>query len=199
MKRILDVSISLVALLVLLLPFLVLMYLVRRNLGSPIFFTQDRPGLNGAPFKMYKFRTMTNGANPDGVVMSDAERLTNFGRWLRATSLDELPELWNVLLGDMSLVGPRPLLMSYLPLYTLEQSRRHEVRPGITGLAQINGRNAIGWEEKFQYDLWYVDNHNLWIDLKIVLRTFVIIINHKDVNASADVTMPEFLGNKKER
>lgn len=196
MKRLMDICISAVALLALALPLLVLMYLVRRKLGSPIFFRQVRPGLHGQPFEMIKFRTMTDARGPDGAWLPDAERLTPFGRWLRATSLDELPELWNVLKGDMSLVGPRPLLMEYLPLYTPEQARRHEVRPGITGWAQVNGRNAISWEEKFKLDVWYVDNRSLWLDIKILWLTVKKVLRRDGISAEGEATMPKFTGDK---
>jgi len=171
MKRSFDVLLSLLALTALLLPLLMIMGLVRYKLGSPVFFRQQRPGLRSRPFNMLKFRTMTDQRDPTGNLLPDAVRLTSFGRMLRATSLDELPGLWNVLKGEMSLVGPRPLLMEYLPLYTPEQARRHEVRPGITGWAQINGRNAISWEDKFKLDVWYVDNRNVWLDLRILWLT----------------------------
>lgn len=196
MKRLLDVTLAALALLALALPLLVLMYLVRRKLGSPIFFRQVRPGLHGQPFEMIKFRTMTDARGPDGTWLPDAERLTPFGRWLRATSLDELPELWNVLKGDMSLVGPRPLLMEYLPLYTPEQARRHEVRPGITGWAQVNGRNAISWEEKFKLDVWYVDNRSLWLDIKILWLTVKRVWRRDGISAEGEATMPKFTGDK---
>ena len=171
MKRLFDVVVSACALLVLALPLLVVIWMVRRKLGSPVFFTQVRPGMHGKPFKMVKFRSMTSERGTDGELLPDAVRLTPFGRFLRSTSLDELPELWNVLKGDMSLVGPRPLLMEYLPLYSPEQARRHEVRPGITGWAQVNGRNAISWEDKFKLDVWYVDHCSLWLDIKILWLT----------------------------
>ena len=196
MKRLFDGLFAALALLALALPLLVLMYLVRRKLGSPIFFRQVRPGLHGQPFEMIKFRTMTDARGPDGTWLPDAERLTPFGRWLRATSLDELPELWNVLKGDMSLVGPRPLLMEYLPLYTPEQARRHEVRPGITGWAQVNGRNAISWEEKFKLDVWYVDNRSLWLDIKILWLTVKRVWRRDGISAAGEATMPKFTGDK---
>jgi len=164
--------------------------LVRLNLGQPILFRQQRPGLNGEPFEMVKFRTMLNDRTSD----SDAERLTRFGRMLRASSLDELPELWNVFKGDMSLVGPRPLLMEYLPLYSEQQSRRHEVRPGITGLAQINGRNAISWQEKFKLDVWYVDNRSFWLDMKILFLTVKKVFVRDGINADGEATMSKFEG-----
>ena len=171
MKRFSDLFLASLALLLLGVPLLFLIWQVRRKLGSPVFFRQTRPGLHGRPFEMVKFRTMTDVRGPDGQLLPDAVRLTAFGRFLRATSLDELPELWNVLKGDMSLVGPRPLLMEYLPLYSPEQARRHDVRPGITGWAQVNGRNALSWEEKFKLDVWYVDHRSLWLDVKILWLT----------------------------
>lgn len=195
MKRLFDVSVALMALLILVLPLLVVAFLVRRKLGSPVLFWQVRPGMHGKPFKMVKFRSMTDERDPEGVLLPDASRLTPFGRFLRTTSLDELPELLNVLRGDMSLVGPRPLLMEYLPLYTPEQARRHEVRPGITGWAQINGRNAITWEEKFALDAWYVDNRSLWLDIKILWLTVKKVLRRDGINATGDVTMPVFKGN----
>ena len=169
---------------------------VRRALGTPVFFTQVRPGLHGRPFGLHKFRTMTNTHNAAGVLLPDAERLNRFGHWLRATSLDELPELWNVLRGDMSLVGPRPLLMQYLDRYTPAQSRRHEVRPGITGWAQVNGRNAIPWEEKLALDVWYVDHGNLWLDARILAATFGKVIRRDGVSADGEATVQEFLGSQ---
>ena len=194
LKRTFDLIFVSFSLLLLALPLMLLIWWVWRNVGSPVFFTQMRPGLHGVPFKMIKLRTMTSECGSDGALLADAQRLTPFGRFLRASSLDELPELWNVLRGDMSLVGPRPLLMKYLPLYTVEQARRHEVRPGITGWAQVNGRNAISWEEKFQYDCWYVDNHSILLDLKIIFRTLAVIVQKKDIDASPGETMPEFKG-----
>ncbi|WP_461393249.1 sugar transferase [Deferrisoma sp.] len=172
----------------------VLSALVRAKLGTPVFFRQVRPGMHGRPFVMYKFRTMTDARGPDGELLPDAERLTPFGRWLRSTSLDELPELFNVLKGEMSLVGPRPLLMEYLPLYTPEQARRHEVKPGITGWAQVNGRNALTWEEKFRLDVWYVDNQSLWLDLKILLLTLKKVLLREGISAAGEATMPRFTG-----
>ncbi len=164
------------------------------RLGRPIFFRQRRPGLQGRPFGMIKFRTMTNARGPDGELLPDSERLPRFGTFLRSTSLDELPELWNVLVGDMSLVGPRPLLIAYLDRYTPEQARRHAVRPGVTGWAQINGRNAIDWDEKFALDVWYVDNHTLRLDLRILLATLMQVIGRRNINSAEAATMPEFLG-----
>lgn len=196
MKRLFDLCLSTLGLLALALPLLCLMWLVRRRLGSPVFFRQVRPGLHGKPYEMVKFRTMTSERGPDGQLLPDAERLTPFGRWLRATSLDELPELWNVLKGDMSLVGPRPLIMEYLPLYSPEQARRHEVRPGITGWAQINGRNTISWETKFKYDIWYVDNQSLFLDMKIIYLTVHKVIARQDVSPESQEIMPRFTGNE---
>jgi lipopolysaccharide/colanic/teichoic acid biosynthesis glycosyltransferase len=183
LKRLFDFSISFAALLLLSPIFLLLAFLVRVKIGSPIFFTQTRPGLHGKAFTMIKFRTMTNARGADGALLPDAERLTRFGRFLRATSLDELPELWNVLKGDMSLVGPRPLLMDYLPLYSPEQARRHDVRPGITGWAQVNGRNAISWDEKFKLDVWYVDHQSFWLDLKILFLTVKRVFQRHGISA----------------
>jgi lipopolysaccharide/colanic/teichoic acid biosynthesis glycosyltransferase len=174
--------------------FLLLAIMVRVRLGSPILFTQVRPGLGGRPFRMMKFRTMTNARGADGQLLPDAERLTSFGRFLRSTSLDELPELWNVLKGEMSLVGPRPLLMEYLPLYSPEQARRHEVRPGITGWAQVNGRNALSWEEKFKLDVWYVDNQSIALDIKILFMTIKKVFMREGVSAAGEATMPPFRG-----
>lgn len=197
MKRLLDVIATVIGLLVLALPIALLALQVRRKLGTPIFFTQVRPGLNGVPFKMVKFRTMTDGRGPDGHLLPDEVRLTPFGRFLRSTSLDELPELWNVLRGEMSLVGPRPLLMQYLPLYSAEQARRHEVRPGVTGWAQVNGRNAISWDEKFKLDVWYVDNQSLWLDIKILWLTVKKVLVRDGISAAGEATMPAFTGSEK--
>lgn len=194
MKRLFDLAVSTLALLVLALPLLVLIWLVRRKLGSPVFFRQVRPGLNGLPFEMVKFRTMTDARGPDGLLLPDAVRLTPFGRFLRSTSLDELPELWNVLKGDMSLVGPRPLLMEYLPLYSPEQARRHAVRPGVTGWAQVNGRNAISWDEKFALDVWYVDHQSLWLDIKILWLTVKKVLVRDGISAAGEATMSKFTG-----
>jgi len=176
---------------------LLLALLVGVKLGAPVFFIQTRPGLHGQPFQMIKFRTMTNARSADGAVLPDAERLTRFGRFLRSTSLDELPELWNVLKGEMSLVGPRPLLMDYLPLYLPEQARRHEVKPGITGWAQVNGRNAISWEEKFQLDVWYVDHQSFWLDQKILFLTVKRVFQRSGISAYGEMTMPRFTGNNR--
>ncbi len=196
MKRLFDIVVSACALLVLALPLWVLMWQVRRKLGSPVFFTQVRPGMHGKPFKMVKFRSMTSERGADGELLPDAVRLTPFGRFLRSTSLDELPELWNVLKGDMSLVGPRPLLMEYLPLYSPEQARRHEVRPGITGWAQVNGRNAISWEDKFKLDVWYVDHCSLWLDIKILWLTVKKVLVREGISAAGEATMGKFTGSK---
>ncbi|WGZ91682.1 MAG: sugar transferase [Candidatus Thiocaldithrix dubininis] len=194
MKRTLDLSAALFGLILLAPIILILSILIRQKLGSPILFTQTRPGLHGKPFRMIKFRTMTDARDANGELLPDSVRLTSFGRFLRSTSLDELPELLNVLKGDMSLVGPRPLLMEYLPLYTPEQARRHEVRPGITGWAQINGRNAISWNEKFKLDVWYVDNQSLWLDLKILALTIKKVFVREGISAEGDATMPKFTG-----
>jgi len=196
MKRLFDITAALVALLLLCLPLLALVLLVRRKLGHPAFFRQIRPGLHGRPFEMVKLRTMTDARGPDGALLPDAVRLTPFGRFLRATSLDELPELWNVLKGDMSLVGPRPLLMEYLPLYSPEQARRHEVRPGITGWAQVNGRNALSWEDKFRLDVWYVDHRSLWLDIKILWLTVKKVLVRDGISAEGEATMARFTGSK---
>lgn len=194
-KRVFDFAAALAALLILLLPLLVLSILVRRRLGTPVFFRQTRPGLGGRPFEMLKFRTMTDERDAAGTLKPDSERLTEFGRWLRATSLDELPELWNVLKGDMSLVGPRPLLMQYLPLYSPRQARRHQVRPGITGWAQVNGRNALTWPQKFELDVWYVENRSLWLDLRILWLTARSVLRREGISAAGEATMPAFTGN----
>ena len=194
MKRLFDLLLSFGLLLVLAPPLLLLWGLVRCKLGSPVLFRQVRPGLHGRPFMMVKFRSMTNERGADGELLPDARRLTPFGRFLRATSLDELPELWNVLRGEMSLVGPRPLLMEYLPLYSPEQARRHEVRPGITGWAQVNGRNAISWADKFALDVWYVDHRSLWLDMKILWLTVRKVLIRDGISAAGDATMPKFEG-----
>ncbi len=194
MKRLFDFSAAALGLLLLALPLLVLTLLVRRKLGRPAFFRQVRPGRHGRPFQMVKFRTMTDARGPDGALLPDADRLTPFGRFLRGTSLDELPELWNVLKGDMSLVGPRPLATVYLPLYSKEQMRRHEVRPGITGWAQINGRNAISWARKFELDVWYVDNQSIMLDIKILFLTIAKVINKSDVKGDGQAEVESFNG-----
>lgn len=194
MKRIFDLIVSLLALLILLPVIIITAILVRLKLGSPILFTQDRPGLNGKVFKMMKFRTMLDAVDKNGVQLPDDQRMTAFGGFLRSASLDELPGLFNVLKGDMSLVGPRPLLVQYLPLYNKEQSRRHNVRPGITGWAQVNGRNAISWEDKFKFDVWYVDNQSLWLDFKVLLLTVKKVFIKEGISAENHVTMPFFTG-----
>lgn len=196
MKRLFDFCVAAFALVVLAVPLFCLAILVRTRLGSPVLFAQTRPGKDGKPFRMVKFRTMTDERGPDGTLLPDAERLTRFGRLLRATSLDELPELWNVLNGDMSLVGPRPLLMEYLPLYSPEQARRHEVRPGVTGWAQVNGRNALSWEEKFALDVWYVDHQSFWLDIRILWLTVRKVLVREGISASGEATMSRFTGSK---
>lgn len=196
MKRFFDFVASAIGLFLLAMPLAVLAWQVRRKLGSPVLFCQVRPGLQGRPFTMVKFRTMTDERDPDGALLPDAQRLSSFGRFLRASSLDELPELWNVLKGEMSLVGPRPLLMEYLPLYTPEQARRHEVRPGITGWAQVNGRNAISWADKFALDVWYVDHRSLWLDVKILWLTVRKVLLRDGISAAGEATMTKFTGSK---
>jgi lipopolysaccharide/colanic/teichoic acid biosynthesis glycosyltransferase len=176
---------------------LVLAVLVRATLGSPVFFRQERPGMGGRPFRMVKFRTMTEARTETGELRPDAERLPPFGRWLRSTSLDELPEFWNVLKGDMSLVGPRPLLVEYLPLYSAQEARRHEVRPGITGWAQVNGRNAISWGEKLALDVWYVDHRSFWLDLRILWLTVVKVFKAEGISETGEVTMSKFTGTER--
>ncbi len=194
MKRLFDLNIA-SGLSLLLAPLLVLLSLmVRIRLGSPIFFVQTRPGLHGKPFSMFKFRTMTDEQDADGNLLPDDRRLIPLGKFFRSTSLDELPELFNVLRGDMSLVGPRPLLMEYLPLYSREQARRHEVRPGITGWAQVNGRNAISWEDKFSLDVWYVDNQSFWLDMKILWMTFIKVFKREGISQQGQATMEKFKG-----
>ncbi|WP_025027148.1 sugar transferase [Caldalkalibacillus mannanilyticus] len=194
MKNIFDITVGVVAL-VLLLPIIcVVALLVRLKLGSPILFKQERPGLHGRPFKIYKFRTMTDARDELGNLLSDDIRLTRFGKLLRKLSLDELPQLFNVVKGELSLVGPRPLLMEYLSLYTPEQARRHDVKPGITGWAQVNGRNAITWEEKFKYDVWYVDNRSFWLDIKILFLTVLKVFKSEGISQKGHVTMDKFKG-----
>ena len=194
MKRIFDICIGL-ALVLVLSPILVFLFIsVRLSLGHPAFFRQKRLGLNNQPFEMVKFRTMRNAYYPDGTPLPDEERLTTFGKFLRSTSLDELPELFNVLNGEMSLVGPRPLLVEYLPLYTDQQRRRHEVKPGITGLAQVHGRNLISWEKKFEYDVWYVDNWSIGLDIKIILMTVKALLFRTGINEAGQVTVARFKG-----
>lgn len=194
-KRILDFILSLIALICLSPVLAVTAILVRVKLGSPVIFAQERPGKDGRIFKMYKFRSMTNATDENGVLLPDEIRLTKFGRFIRNTSLDELPELFCILKGDMSIVGPRPLLVKYLPLYNERQARRHEVRPGLTGLAQVNGRNAISWEEKFEWDVRYVDNITFWGDVRILLQTVkTALIRHDGISAAGEATIGEFKG-----
>jgi len=197
MKRFSDVCFSFVLLLILS-PLLILLSIITLILlGYPVLFRQLRPGLNGKPFHFYKFRTMTNDRDSNGRLLPDELRMTRFGKFLRKTSLDELPSFYNVLRGDMSLVGPRPLLMEYLPLYNEDQSRRHHVRPGITGLAQVSGRNAVEWEKRFELDVWYVDHRSFLLDIKILCKTFLIVFQRKGIQAEGYVTMPKFKGNQK--
>ncbi|MBH0002715.1 sugar transferase [Pseudoalteromonas sp. SWYJZ12] len=194
MKRIFDILASTICLLTLLPVITIVALLIRFNLSSPILFIQERPGLNGKVFKMMKFRTMLESKDKQGNLLEDDERMTSFGTFLRSTSLDELPGLFNVLKGDMSLVGPRPLLVQYLPLYSVEQARRHNVRPGITGWAQVNGRNAISWDQKFKLDVWYVDNQSFWLDLKILLLTVKKVFVREGISADGHVTIKPFKG-----
>ncbi len=196
-KRALDILGAAIGLIVFSPILIVIALMIRREMGSPVLFHQTRPGREGKPFQMIKFRTMRDAIDADGRPLPDAERLTKLGRFLRASSLDELPELWNVLKGEMSLVGPRPLLMEYLLLYSPEQARRHEVRPGVTGWAQVNGRNAISWDEKFALDIWYVDNRSLWLDLKIIWLTIRKVVKREGISAAGEATMPKFEGEKK--
>lgn len=196
MKRSFDILVAGTALVILSPVIAAVAMLVRARLGKPVLFRQLRPGLEGRPFMLLKFRTMVEHSEPDGPALSDAERLTRLGAFLRSWSLDELPELWNVLKGDMSLIGPRPLLMEYLPIYTQEQARRHEVRPGITGWAQVNGRNALAWEEKFALDVWYVDHRGFWLDLKILALTLRNVLARHGIHAENEATMPRFTGSK---
>jgi sugar transferase EpsL len=196
LKRVFDVVVSATALVVLAPVMGLIALAVWRTMGRPVLFRQARPGLHGKPFVMYKFRTMRDLRDAEGNLLPDEARLTPFGRWLRATSLDELPELVNVLRGEMSLVGPRPLLMEYLDRYTPEQARRHEVKPGITGWAQIHGRNNLSWDERFKLDVWYVDNWSLWLDLKILWRTLWMVLRREGISAQGHATMPEFRGSQ---
>lgn len=193
-KRFIDIFVSAIALILLSPVIAIVAWSISKKLGSPVLFHQIRPGLNGKPFTMIKFRTMRDAVDKNGNPLPDSERMTPFGNFLRSTSLDELPELWNVLKGDMSLVGPRPLLMEYLPLYSKEQARRHEVRPGVTGWAQINGRNAISWEEKFKLDVWYVDNQSFWLDVKILFLTVKKVFIRDGISAKGEATMSKFTG-----
>ena len=197
MKRLFDLTLILLSLPILLPLYLVVACLVRSQLGAPLLFTQIRPGKHAKPFEMIKFRTMTDERDSNGELLPDSVRLTKFGQFLRSSSLDELPELWNVIQGDMSLVGPRPLLMEYVPLYSPEQARRHAMRPGVSGWAQVNGRNAISWEEKFKLDVWYVDNHSFWLDIKVICLTLKKVIVRDGISADGEATMPKFIGGKK--
>jgi len=194
-KRLFDILASATALVLLSPVIAIVAWQISRKMGSPVLFRQTRPGLNGRPFQMVKFRTMKDAVDAEGNPLPDSERLTPFGQFLRSSSLDELPELWNVLKGDMSLVGPRPLLMEYLPLYSPEQYRRHEVRPGVTGWAQVNGRNSLSWDEKFKLDVWYVDNRSLWLDIKILFLTVKKVLVRDGISAEGEATMAKFTGN----
>lgn len=193
-KRLMDITLSLIGLIIFLPILLVIVVGIKINLGSPIFFRQKRVGLNGEVFEMIKFRTMKNLYGRDGQLLDDSERLTKFGLFLRKSSLDELPELWNVLKGDMSLVGPRPLLVEYLDIYTSDQMKRHNMRPGITGYAQVNGRNSITWLKKFELDLYYINNFSLWEDMKIIFKTIYKVIGQSDINQTEQITMEKFNG-----
>lgn len=198
MKRIIDIFGASFGLLLLSPVMAIVAYKIRHEMGSPVLFRQTRPGVGGKPFQMIKFRTMRDSIDSDGRLLPDTDRLTKLGRFLRSSSLDELPELWNVLIGEMSLVGPRPLLMEYLELYSPEQARRHEVRPGITGWAQVNGRNAISWDEKFALDVWYVDNRTIWLDFKIIWMTIRKVLKREGISAAGEATMSKFTGSKSE-
>lgn len=195
-KRLLDIIIASTALIILSPLYVFVAYKVKKNLGSPVLFRQVRPGLNGKPFEMIKFRTMKDAIDQHGHPLPDSERLTPFGKMLRSTSLDEMPELWNVIKGDMSVVGPRPLLIEYLPLYNEEQAKRHNVRPGMTGYAQVNGRNAISWEEKFKLDTWYVENQSTRLDFKIMFKTVHKVLAKDDISAEGEATMTRFMGSQ---
>ena len=199
LKRLLDIIIASIALILLSPLYAFVAYKVKKNLGSPVLFRQVRPGLHGKPFEMIKFRTMKDAVDADGNPLPDSERLTPFGKMLRSTSLDEMPELWNVIKGDMSVVGPRPLLTEYLPLYSAEQAKRHHVRPGMTGHAQVNGRNAIGWEEKFKLDTWYVENQSTRLDFKIMFKTVHKVLAKDDISAEGEATMTKFTGSHSEQ
>lgn len=199
LKRLFDIIIASIALILLSPLYAFVAYKVKKNLGSPVLFRQVRPGLHGKPFEMIKFRTMRDAVDAQGNPLPDSERLTPFGKMLRSTSLDEMPELWNVIKGDMSVVGPRPLLTEYLPLYTEEQAKRHHVRPGMTGHAQVNGRNAIGWEEKFKLDTWYVENQSTRLDFKIMFKTVHKVLAKDDISAEGEVTMTKFVGSKTDK
>ncbi len=196
LKRAFDIAASASALVVLSPVLAITAHKVKKELGSPVLFRQTRPGLHGKPFEMIKFRTMKDATDKEGNVLPDSERLTEFGKKLRASSLDELPELWNVLKGDMSLVGPRPLLMEYLPLYNAEQAKRHNVRPGVTGYAQVNGRNSLSWEDKFKLDTWYVEHQSFLLDMKILLKTVKKVIIKDGISAEGEATMTKFTGSR---
>ena len=198
-KRIFDFCLALILLVILGIPMLIVAFFVRKKLGSPVIFRQERPGKDGKIFSMYKFRSMTNECDENGQLLSDEIRLTEFGKKLRSTSLDELPELFNILKGDMSFIGPRPLLVRYLPLYNERQKHRHDVRPGITGYAQVNGRNAISWEEKFEKDVWYVEHISFWTDIKILFKTVAVVLAREGISSETAVTMEEFKGTSKEK
>lgn len=195
-KRLLDIIIASIALILLSPLYFYVAHKVKKNLGSPVLFRQVRPGLHGKPFEMIKFRSMKDAVDAQGNPLPDSERLTPFGKMLRSSSLDEMPELWNVIKGDMSIVGPRPLLMEYLPLYNQEQAKRHIVRPGMTGHAQVNGRNAISWEEKFKLDTWYVENQSIWLDFKIMFKTVHKVLAKDDISAEGEATMTRFTGSQ---
>ena len=199
LKRLLDIIIASIALILLSPLYFYVAHKVKKNLGSPVLFRQVRPGLHGKPFEMIKFRSMKDAVNAQGKPLPDSERLTPFGKMLRSSSLDEMPELWNVIKGDMSIVGPRPLLMEYLPLYNQEQAKRHLVRPGMTGHAQVNGRNAISWEEKFKLDTWYVENQSVWLDFKIMLKTVKKVLAKDDINEAGEATMTKFTGTQSDQ
>ena len=199
LKRVLDVVIASIALILLSPLYFYVAHKVKKNLGSPVLFRQVRPGLHGKPFEMIKFRSMKDAVDAQGNPLPDSERLTPFGKMLRSSSLDEMPELWNVIKGDMSIVGPRPLLMEYLPLYNQEQAKRHLVRPGMTGHAQVNGRNAISWEEKFKLDTWYVENQSVWLDFKIMLKTVKKVLAKDDINEAGEATMTKFTGTQSDQ
>jgi lipopolysaccharide/colanic/teichoic acid biosynthesis glycosyltransferase len=196
MKKLFDFFVASICIIVLIPLFFILYFLILWHLGQPAIFVQVRPGLHGKPFKLYKFRSMTNNKDAKGNLLSDAERLNKFGRFLRASSFDELPTLWNVLKGEMSLVGPRPLLMEYLLLYNKKQARRHQVKPGITGWAQVNGRNALSWRERFELDVWYTENISLWLDIKILFKTLHKVLRSKEISHTGHATMPVFKGNE---
>ena len=199
LKRLLDIIIASIALILLSPFYFYVAHKVKKNLGSPVLFRQVRPGLHGKPFEMIKFRSMKDAVDAQGNSLPDSERLTPFGKMLRSSSLDEMPELWNVIKGDMSIVGPRPLLMEYLPLYNQEQAKRHLVRPGMTGHAQVNGRNAISWGEKFKLDTWYVENQSVWLDFKIMLKTVKKVLAKDDINEVGEATMTKFTGTKSDQ